>query len=164
MATDSFIQVNVPKTLGKKLATYEYDKGGNTVESEAVTLTDSAGNEIAPATQTTLAAAAASLLAILAKIQPASSTAATTAVAGTNTPFELVVGGQLGFSVFNESETDMMYLLLAPSGDASPSLFSVPIQPNSYYEVPFRYTGRVSAVWSANNPLTTRALLTVYNA
>lgn len=45
---NSFVQVNDvnPKTPGKKLATYEFLDGGDCVESEAVTLTDSAGNEI----------------------------------------------------------------------------------------------------------------------
>jgi len=44
---ESFVQVNVPTTSGKKLATYEFvNTGGDVVESEAVTLTDSAGNEL----------------------------------------------------------------------------------------------------------------------
>lgn len=43
---NSFVQVNNPTTLGKKLATYEFLDGADCVESEAVTLTDSAGNEI----------------------------------------------------------------------------------------------------------------------
>jgi len=44
---ESYVQVNVPTTGGKKLATYEFvNGGGDTVESEAVTLTDSAGNEL----------------------------------------------------------------------------------------------------------------------
>lgn len=161
---DSFVQVNVPSTAGKKLATYEYNKAGDTVESEAVTLTDSAGNEVLPATQSTLAAAAATLIAILSKLPAASSTATTTVVAGTNVAFDLLAADplRLGFTVFNQSDTDTMYLLFQPAGAASPSSFSVPLQPNTYYEVPFRYYGRVSAVWSAANPLTTMAMLTVY--
>ncbi len=46
---NSFVQVNDvnPKTPGKKLATYEFlEDSGNCVESEAVTLTDSAGREV----------------------------------------------------------------------------------------------------------------------
>lgn len=45
---NSFVQVNKSTTPGgKKLATYEFlDDDANCVESEAVTLTDSAGNEI----------------------------------------------------------------------------------------------------------------------
>jgi hypothetical protein len=45
---NAYVQVNAPTTvpLGKKLATYEFPEGLNTVESEAVTLTDSAGNEL----------------------------------------------------------------------------------------------------------------------
>jgi len=44
---ESFVQVNVPTTSGKKLATYEFvNGGGDVVESEAVTLTDSSGDEL----------------------------------------------------------------------------------------------------------------------
>jgi hypothetical protein len=43
----SFVQVNKSTTPGgKKLATYEFLDGADCVESEAVTLTDSAGNEV----------------------------------------------------------------------------------------------------------------------
>jgi hypothetical protein len=43
---NSFVQVNKAATPGKKLATYEFLDGEDCVESEAVTLTDSAGNEV----------------------------------------------------------------------------------------------------------------------
>ena len=43
---NSFVEVNKATTAGKKLATYEFLDGSNCVESEAVTLTDSAGNEV----------------------------------------------------------------------------------------------------------------------
>jgi hypothetical protein len=45
---NSYVEVNKATTQGgKKLATYEFlDDGANCVESEAVTLTDSAGNEV----------------------------------------------------------------------------------------------------------------------
>lgn len=44
---ESWVQVNVPTTQGKKLKTFEsLDGGGHLVESEAVTLTDGDGNEL----------------------------------------------------------------------------------------------------------------------
>lgn len=44
---NSFVTVNKATTPGgKKLATYEFLNGADCVESEAVTLTDSAGNEV----------------------------------------------------------------------------------------------------------------------
>lgn len=44
---NSFVEVNKATTPGaKKLATYEFLDGKDCVESEAVTLTDSAGNEV----------------------------------------------------------------------------------------------------------------------
>lgn len=60
MAED-YIQVNVPATLGKKLKSWtSVDGGGNVVESEAVVLTDSDGNEVLVATEATVAAIASS--------------------------------------------------------------------------------------------------------
>lgn len=51
---ESFVQVNVNATAGKKLKTYEsVDGSSNLVESEAVTLTDSAGAEVLVATEQT---------------------------------------------------------------------------------------------------------------
>ena len=59
---ESFVQTNVPRTLGKKLKTFEsVDTGGNVVESEAVVLVDGDGTEIGPATETTLAQIAISV-------------------------------------------------------------------------------------------------------
>lgn len=53
MAED-YIQVNIPASLGRKLKAWSsVDGGGNLVDSEAVTLTDSAGNEVLPATEAT---------------------------------------------------------------------------------------------------------------
>lgn len=43
---NSFVQVNNATTPGKKLATYEFLDGEDCLESEAVTLTDSEGNEV----------------------------------------------------------------------------------------------------------------------
>lgn len=161
---NSFVQVNEPTTLGRKLATYAFPDGPDIVESEAVTITDSAGNEVDVATQGTLAAAAATLLSIDAKLPPASTVGEVTVIPGTNIAADFITADPtlLGFSIYNQSETDTLYLLLQPAGDASPTLFTVPIQPDTYYEVPFRYNGRVSGVWNASNPATTRALLTKY--
>jgi hypothetical protein len=58
---NSSVRVNVASTPGKRLATYEFPLGPDLVESEAVTLTDSTGNEIVPASQPTQAAVLASL-------------------------------------------------------------------------------------------------------
>lgn len=47
VGTNAFINVNKATTPAAKVATYEYlDGGGNAVQSEAVTLTDSNGNEL----------------------------------------------------------------------------------------------------------------------
>jgi hypothetical protein len=44
---NSFVEVNKATNVGgKKLATYEFLEGADCVESEAVTLTDAAGNEV----------------------------------------------------------------------------------------------------------------------
>jgi hypothetical protein len=47
VANEAYVQVNKPATLGVKLATYEFENdNGDDVQSEAVTLTDSAGDEL----------------------------------------------------------------------------------------------------------------------
>lgn len=59
---ETFVQVNIPVTAGKKMKTFEnVDGGGNTVESEAVVLVDGTGAEVFPATELTALAIADSV-------------------------------------------------------------------------------------------------------
>lgn len=54
--SETYVQVNVPATAGKKLKTFEsVDGNSDVVQSEAVTLCDSAGAEVVPATEATVA-------------------------------------------------------------------------------------------------------------
>lgn len=163
---NSSIQVNVPKTAGKKLATYSFDEGGEAVESEAVTLTDSAGNEIEPATQGTLAAVAASLLSIDSKIPPVSVEGILTVYDGSLVEQVMLVEdlSRTGFSIYNTSTRDSLYLLMATIGSVSPAHFTVRLQPNAYFEATFLYTGRVLGIWGSLSDTETQAMVNVYTS
>lgn len=147
---ESFVQVNVPSTLGKKLATFEFlNDSAELVESEAVTLVDSTGVEVPLATMI------AALIALEAKTPAAAGVAVVTAFpADIVSPVDLLAADatRLGFSIFNHSSSDYMYVLLANAGVVSTTVFSVIMQPDSYFESPFRYTGKVTAIWGTAAP------------
>lgn len=163
---NSSIQVNVPSTSGKKLASYAFTDGTDVLESEAVTLTDSAGNEIEPATQGTLEALAATALSIDAKLNPKSIDGTLTAIAGSLAEQEFLADDptRTGFSIYNTSSRDMLFLLMSSSGSVSSTLFSVRLQPNAYFEDAFNYTGRVVGVWGSLVDVATQAMVNAYNA
>lgn len=52
---------------------------------------------------------------------------------------------RLGATVFNDANR-VMFLKLGP--DAATDDFTVRVDENDYYEIPFRWTGEVSAIWS----------------
>lgn len=58
-----------------------------------------------------------------------------------------------GFSVWNDSPTDTLYLLAAPAsaGAASSVNFTIKIAPAGYYEQPFHYGGEVRGAWSGTS-------------
>lgn len=169
---NAFVQVNIPTTspLGKKLATYEFvDGGGDIVESEAVTLTDAAGNELLgqqPMADSVPVAFASdqSPLPITLVPNPAG-TGTLVIVPAVNVPTAFLPADptRLGFSIVNRSSTDMLYLLLSAVGPVSVTNYSVPLQPNAYYEDPFNYTGPVSGIWASVSP-GAQANITVFKA
>ena len=161
---ESFVEVNPATLPGKKLATYEFvNTNADVVESEAVTPTDSAGNEIVVATEATVSAIAIFAASIDSKIKPPSGTGTLTAIPAANvpTPFLLADSTRLGFSIFNDSSTDTLYLLLSAGGPVSVTLFSVALQPKAYFENPFDYRGVVTGIWGSVG-VGAQALVNVY--
>lgn len=78
------------------------------------------------------------------------------------TPFLAANPVRVGFSVYNQSHTDFLYLLLTTvGGPVSQTFFSVILQPNAYYEDAFGYTGPVSGIWGSVSP-NAQALVTDY--
>lgn len=53
-----------------------------------------------------------------------------------------------GGSVFNDSASATLYLSLG-TGAASLTSFSVAMTPQSYFEIPYAYTGELRGIWSA---------------
>lgn len=151
--SDSHITVNKATHPGKKVATYRYvDANSDVVESEAVTLTDGTGQEMigpriaADSIPVTLATDEAPL-----PIVPVRCTnTSVTAIAATIVPVELLAANpsRLGFTIVNTSTTDTLFVLVSPVGVVSPSFYSVPIAPQSYYEDPVNYVDKVTGIWS----------------
>jgi len=56
---------------------------------------------------------------------------------------------RLGATVYNDS-TQILYLLLG-TGPASTSVYTVQLGSQSYYEVPFNFTGQLTGIWASAN-------------
>lgn len=57
---------------------------------------------------------------------------------------------RLGASVYNDS-TQILYLLLATSGSASTTNYTLQMAPSTFYEVPFDYQGIIKGIWASAN-------------
>lgn len=58
--------------------------------------------------------------------------------------------GRLGGSIYNDQGTTgtaTLYLSRGPT--CTPTNFTVPVPPNTYYEIPFGYADIITGVWSA---------------
>jgi hypothetical protein len=53
---------------------------------------------------------------------------------------------RLGATIYNDS-TAVLYIKLGTT--ASSSSFTIKLQPDGYYEVPFGYTGRIDGIWAS---------------
>jgi hypothetical protein len=89
--------------------------------------------------------------------EPPSRTSVTTAVEFVDTlvsltPFPVVLLAasitRLGGTIYNNSDGDMFVLL--GTGGADPTLFTVKLIPDAYYELPFDWQGEVSAIWDTS--------------
>jgi hypothetical protein len=78
------------------------------------------------------------------------STSNITSVADINTTTTLLSANssRLGATIYNDSSASL-YLKLGAT--ASLTSFSVKIDPNGYYEVPFSYTGIIDGIWDSNS-------------
>jgi hypothetical protein len=70
-----------------------------------------------------------------------SSSASTTTILSANT-------GRVGMCLHNDS-TAVLYLKCGAT--ASTSSYTVKIPADSYYEMPFNYTGRIDGIWASAN-------------
>lgn len=100
-------------------------------QASRVTLIDSAGGTAASTT-------------------PAA-TGATTTVASSATAVTLKAANsaRLGLTIYNDS-TQVLYVLLG-AGTVSNTVYTVQMAANTYYEVPFRFTGIVTGLWASAN-------------
>lgn len=80
--------------------------------------------------------------------QPATPTVATVASSATNVTLFASNSSARGRALFNES-TQILYLKLGTT--ASATSYTVQMAANSYYEVPFGYTGRIDGIWASAN-------------
>lgn len=92
----------------------------------------------------------------------ASSTASTTRVASNaaNVTLKAANANRLGLTIFNNSFSNLFVKLGATANiGAGTESFTIRITPNSYYEVPARWTGIVDGIWDAADA-TGEALIT----
>lgn len=78
-----------------------------------------------------------------------SSTSSVTSVAASAGVVTLLVANatRLDATFFNDSDTEVLYLKLGAA--ASLVSYTVQIQPLAYYELPYRYTGIITGIWTA---------------
>jgi len=71
-------------------------------------------------------------------------------ISGTNTNVTLIASNtaRLGASIYNDS-TAALYVKLGTT--ASTTSFTVKMNQDDYYEVPYDYTGIIDGIWSATN-------------
>lgn len=81
---------------------------------------------------------------------PSTSTTASVAGSASSTSILASNANRLGATIFNEQPTDgsgvILYLLLDAAA-ASTTNYTVQMSPNTYYEVPFGYTGEIRGIW-----------------
>jgi hypothetical protein len=82
---------------------------------------------------------------------PRSATGGTVAVGSATSATTLKAGNtaRKGLTIYNDS-TAVLYVLLG-AGTVSTSLFTVQMASESYYEVPFGFTGIVTGIWASVN-------------
>jgi hypothetical protein len=69
------------------------------------------------------------------------------ASSATNVTLLAANANRLGASIHNDSASATLFVRLQAT--ATTSNFTVKLFPDSYYEVPFQYTGIIDGIWSA---------------
>ena len=85
-------------------------------------------------------------------VPPTPQTGTVTSVGGNVTADTLILAAnpaRQGATIFNDSTAQLT--LLVGSGTQSATVFTTKIASQQYYEVPFRYVGRISGQWAAAN-------------
>jgi hypothetical protein len=84
-------------------------------------------------------------------VQPVQSATATRSNVGAAAADTLILASNAardGGSVFNDSASATLYLSLG-TGAASLTSYSVAMTPQSYFEIPYQFTGELRGIWSA---------------
>lgn len=68
-----------------------------------------------------------------------------------NATLKAANSSRLGLTIYNGSATANLYAKLGATASigAGTESYTIRIQPNGYYEVPFRWTGIVDGIWDA---------------
>jgi hypothetical protein len=85
-----------------------------------------------------------------ANLAPASSAAAVTSIASSATAVTLLTANanRKGATIYNES-TSVVFIKFGTV--ASATSYTVQVAPSGYYEIPFGYTGIITAIWTTAN-------------
>jgi hypothetical protein len=78
-------------------------------------------------------------------------TTAVTSVAGSAANQTLLASNsaRLGATIFNDQATGGPILYVKLGATASTSSYTVQLTPNSYYEVPFSFSGQIDGIWAS---------------
>lgn len=123
--SEAYIQV-APDNSGAKVRTERLTVGANSVDHQVAMLASSDGTLLGLASTSAITSVSAA-------------TSSTSLLAASATRY--------GATIYNDS-TAICYLLLN-SGTASTTNYTVQLAANSYYEVPFGYTGAIKAIWAS---------------
>lgn len=135
---DSYIAIDEPSVVDKKLDTEQLTVGANTVERERVRIAGSAATDLAPVDATFGLA-----------VKPpksATGTLSSVAAAAVSTTVLAANSARVGATFYNDSTVNAY---LALSGTASASAFTKKLLPNDFFVLPAWYTGIVTAIWDS---------------
>lgn len=157
---DTFIQLPADST-GKKVRSFSFDTGSDIVHSQANTIVDANGNVMSDLSSGRLLVDGSGVtqpvsdgggsLTVDGSVtanptRPATSSVTSPTTSTTNAQLLAANTNRLGATIYNDS-TQNMFLKLGTT--ASSTSFTIRMAPQSHYEVPFGYTGRIDGILSS---------------
>lgn len=136
---DAFVQV-APDSTGKKIDNSSMILSGQLVHRQRIAIGDDLGNlvdVISNALKVTIATPSTGTFSSVTSV-----TTATTILASNSL--------RKGATISNASVSSL-HLLLSATGTVSLTTYSVVMLANSYFEVPFGYTGTIQGIWVTAN-------------
>lgn len=139
--SDSNVQV-FPDSTGKKIDTEELAVGPDTVQRQRFQVTGAGATDIA-----SVSSANGLEIDITRNQRTSSTTLANVSQSASNVTILASNTSRLGATIHNDGD-DILYLKFGTT--ASTTSFTVKMQVDDYYEVPFGYTGIIDGIWASS--------------